>query len=419
MTYPLLPNFLAKFFSLSCLTLFLEHTNCSGRKMSRSIARSWAVSLLFALSCTVLIDSANAGVIQQRHSSSNGAKFPSYLQSVWHTRNLDAPKMSAEEAMAYYFPHMNEGCSTGMGGNGGGDGGSSSGGGNGGSGGGGSGNGTSGGNSTVDYALRNYNTISGVYNLTVYPKNLPLFLNETDIGLPFFNENVTGRVTPLGNFSGYEDNIEYFWGLAPVPVDPSTAAISQAVVTQFSSGCPEVAASTVELTVTNVVGPNNGTFITKLKERAFWRFDSNGLIIAYDAWIPNLQQFVGKLDEPSVAIYPGGAYSPNATSQAVTEAQICELQAEFCTGDNQVYDSVNDCLGTLQSKTYGTYDETWGDNVPCRRIHVLLTPIRPAVRSGYNITIACLLTFVVGSLRSCRPHRRWQMRRRRLQRRLF
>jgi hypothetical protein len=271
--------------------------------------------------------------------------------------------MTPEEAMNYYFPKRD--CSTT-----GDDGGSNP------------GNGTDGGGEPVpgNWSIRNYNTVSSVYNLTVYPKNLPLFLNQTDIGLPFFNENVTGRVTPLGNFSGYEDNIEYFWGLAPIPVDPSTAAISEAVVTHFTSGCPEVASSSVELTMTNVVGPKNGTFITKVKEVAFWRFDTNGRIIAYDAWIPNLQNFVGRLTNPSIQVYTGGAYAPNATDMAVTEAQICQLQAQFCTAGNQVYTSVDECMATLMSKPYGSYDETWGDNVACRRIHALLTPLRPAVR---------------------------------------
>jgi hypothetical protein len=338
--------------------------------MSHFSLRTWVVSLLLTLSSTVIFNGVDAGIIR-RHDD-NGSKLPPYLQSYWHTKHLDAPKMTPEEAMDYYFPTLKQDCPTG--GNGG------NGGGGGGGGGNNPGNGTDGGGGTPNnWALRNYNTISSVYNLTVYPKNLPLFLNQTDIGLPFFNENVTGRVTPLGNFSGYEDNIEYFWGLAPVPVDPSTSAISRAVVTHFTSGCPEVASSTVELTVTNVVGPNNGTFITKLKEIAFWRFDSDGRIIAYDAWIPNLQNFVGKITDPSIQVYTGGAYAPNATDMIITEAQICQLQAQFCTAGNQVYTSVDECMATLMSKPFGSYDEGWGDNVACRRVHVLLTPLRPAV----------------------------------------
>jgi hypothetical protein len=354
--------------------------------MSHFSLRTLVVSQLWMLSCTVIPNSVDAGLIR-RHDN-HDAKLPPYLQSYWHTKHLDAPKMTPEEAMNYYFPTLKRDCPT-DGGGGGGDGGD----------GGGSnpGNGTGGGGVTDpvpgNWSIRNFNTISSVYNLTVYPKNLPLFLNQTDIGLPFFNENVTGRVTPLGNFSGYEDSIEYFWGLAPVPVDPSTAAISQAVVTHFTSGCPEVASSSVELTVTNVVGPSNGTFITKLKEVAFWRFDTKGRIIAYDAWIPNLQNFVGKLTDPSIRIYRGGSYTPTPTDQAVTEAQICQLQAQFCTGGNQVYASPDECMATLMSKPYGSYDEGWGDNVACRRVHALLTPLRPAVRN--SLVHVCVISSLI------------------------
>ncbi|KIV98946.1 uncharacterized protein PV09_09331 [Verruconis gallopava] len=341
---------------------------------------SLALALLLACSYDVKSNSANAGLMRRKNhdGSHDGFKLPPFLQSHWHTKHLVAPKMTAAEAMDYYFPLLRRGCPSDGGDN---DDNPDSGGGNS------PGNGTSGGGVPEpvpgNWSIRNLNTVSSVYNLTVYPKNLPLFLNETDIGLPFFNENVTGRVTPLGNFSGYEDSIEYFWGLAPVPVDPSTAAISQAVVTHFTSGCPEVASSMVELTVTNVVGPNNGTFITKLKQIAFWRFDTTGRIIAYDAWIPNLQNFVGKITDPSVGIYSGGGYVPSTTDMTTTEGQICQLQAQFCTGGNQVYSSVDECIGVLMSKPYGTFDEAWGDNVVCRRVHVLLTPLRPAVHCAH------------------------------------
>lgn len=362
---------------------FLSIVNCTlgGSKMSHFSVRSWAVALL-TLSITSLSQNAEAGLIR-RHEHDDGTKLPPYLQSEWHTKNLAPSKMTADEAMNYYFPTLTkrtDDCPPegGAGGNGGGTtppdpptnppG----------------GNGTDPGGEVPEpvpgnWSIRNYNTVSSVYNLTVYPRNLPLFLNQTDIGLPFFDANVTGRVTPLGDFSGYEESIEYFWGLAPVPIPPSTAAISKAVLTHFTSGCPGVASSTVEFTVTNVVGPLNGTVITKLKQVAFWRFGDDGRIIAYDAWIPGLQNFVGKLMDPSVKIYTGGAYMPNETHVLDTVGQICGTQAQFCTGGNAVYGSIEECVGTLLQKPFGIYDEAWGDNVACRRVHVLLTPLRPAV----------------------------------------
>lgn len=344
--------------------------------MSRFGVSALAVALL-TLSSALLPQKVDAIAIR-RHDH-DGTKLPTYLQSEWHTRTLGAPSMTVEEAMDYYLPLLKRTVDCPPAGNGG------------------TGGNTttppppdSGGNNTTpggelpepvpgNWPIRNFNTVSSVYNLTVFPKNLPLFLNQTDIGLPFFDVNVKGRVTPLGDFSGYEDSIEYFWGLAPVPIEPSTAAISKAVVTHFTSGCPEVASSTVEFTVTHVVGPQNGTVITKLKQIAFWRFGANGRIVAYDAWIPGLQNFVGKLMDPGSGIFKGGAWAPNETHILETAAQICGTQAQFCTGGNQVYSSTEDCISTLLQKPFGIYSEAWGDNVACRRVHVLLTPLRPAV----------------------------------------
>ena len=86
-----------------------------------------------------------------------------------------------------------------------------------------------------------------------------------------FNEKATGRITPLGNFTGFVDSIEYFFGLVPTPDPPAYLAISAADVVSFTSGCAEVAASVVYLTISvyNPGAPNHGQFRTKLKQVSF------------------------------------------------------------------------------------------------------------------------------------------------------
>jgi hypothetical protein len=83
-----------------------------------------------------------------------------------------------------------------------------------------------------------------------------------------FNGEATGRITPLGNFTGFVDSIEYFFGLVPTPEPPAYLAISAADVVSFTSGCAEVAASVVYLTISvhNPGAPNHGQFRTKLKQ---------------------------------------------------------------------------------------------------------------------------------------------------------
>jgi hypothetical protein len=59
-----------------------------------------------------------------------------------------------------------------------------------------------------------------------------------------------------------------FVGLAPLPSGvPPNGAFINATLVQFTSGCPEVAASTVYFTV-NTINPDNttGPFITALKQ---------------------------------------------------------------------------------------------------------------------------------------------------------
>ncbi|KAJ7864457.1 hypothetical protein B0H14DRAFT_3107548 [Mycena olivaceomarginata] len=224
---------------------------------------------------------------------------------------------------------------------------------------------------------RNKHTIQKIYDLTVFPANARI-INEGASAVPdgLFNTNATGRVTPLGEFFGFQDSIEYFFGLAPLPSGiPPNGAITNATLVQFTSGCPEVAASTVYLTV-STINPDNtpGPFITALKQTAFWRFDRHGAVLEYEAWIPSLDRFVSAVN--GVDFY--GPESMNGTIQG-----ICGQQAQTCVGNNTVYNSVEDCIATLSAKPFGRLDEAWGDNIVCRSIHVLLTKFRPEVHCAH------------------------------------
>lgn len=57
-----------------------------------------------------------------------------------------------------------------------------------------------------DWSARNLDTIRTIYNLTVYPNNVPI-ITSGGASLPpnLFSVNATGRFAPVGEFEGFED----------------------------------------------------------------------------------------------------------------------------------------------------------------------------------------------------------------------
>ncbi len=96
------------------------------------------------------------------------------------------------------------------------------------------------------FQKRNYDTVLSIYNTTIYPNN-QAFLTQGASAIPpnLFSPNATGRITPLGNFSGFEDSVEYFFGLTTPIQPPLYDTWTSARLSAFTSGCPEVAASVV------------------------------------------------------------------------------------------------------------------------------------------------------------------------------
>ncbi len=225
------------------------------------------------------------------------------------------------------------------------------------------------------YSKRNFNTISKIYNLTVYPNQVPIF-NGGGAAVPdgLFNQDVVGRVDPVGNFTGFEHSIEYFFALSPLPRgNPAKAAITSYKITEFSSQCRDVASSVVYLycSVVDPGGPDDGKVLPPLKQVAFWRFDEHGAVLKYDAWIPNLNSWVEATTSAFIA-------DPQFRAESIQ--QICGGTQQICYGANAQWNSVEECIVTLSQKNYGSYDEAWGDNIVCRSIHLVLSQVNPDVR---------------------------------------
>lgn len=103
---------------------------------------------------------------------------------------------------------------------------------------------------------------------------------------------------------------------------------------------------------------------------AFWRFDDEGAVLHYDAWLPDLALYTDKLY----------GVDPNPSSKALVIDGLCTQAQSVCTGANQQYNSTAGCVASMTAKPYGSWDEVWGDNVVCRTLHLLLAKIRPEVR---------------------------------------
>ncbi|KAI3392403.1 hypothetical protein diail_5730 [Diaporthe ilicicola] len=228
-----------------------------------------------------------------------------------------------------------------------------------------------------DFQQRNLDTISKIYNLSTYPNNLA-FLEGGEAVIPagLFSEEVTGRITPIGNFTGLHDTVEYFFALTPDPAPPTYATWTNATITHFVSECAEVAATVVYGKTMGVNASVPATYqklVSTIKQVSFWRFDDAGAVLKYDAWIPTLQQWWNTTHD--VAHYP--------VDETLVRNQLCQATQSKCTGANKQWDSLDQCVTNLSQKPMGTFDNLWGDNVWCRALHVRLTPIRPEVHCAH------------------------------------
>lgn len=119
------------------------------------------------------------------------------------------------------------------------------------------------------FAERNLDTISKIYNRTTYPTVLELLAKGSASVPPgLFNANAKGRITPVGNFTGFDDSTEYFFALSPIPVAPLYETFVSAKVTHFTSGCPEIAASVVNFRtgIYHPGSPDDGKYVTTLRQ---------------------------------------------------------------------------------------------------------------------------------------------------------
>ncbi|KAK8163054.1 hypothetical protein BKA80DRAFT_274382 [Phyllosticta citrichinensis] len=226
-----------------------------------------------------------------------------------------------------------------------------------------------------DYYDRNLKTVQAIYDLTVYPNNVPIATEGVSRVPPgLFAPDAKGRVTPVGRYTSFAESVQHFVSLAPLPPAlPARTGIYEAEIVSFVTGCPEIAASVVYLrtghvdpeTAVHTPGPQD----TTLKQVAFWRFNEEGLVVRFEAWIPSLAIWT--------SISSGIDYNDKTVQRGTIVQQLCPQIQQRCTGPNQQYDSVEDCVTRLSSIPFGDFDEVWGNNVVCRVIQLIPTAASP------------------------------------------
>ena len=107
---------------------------------------------------------------------------------------------------------------------------------------------------------------------------------------------------------------------------PNYNTFTSVSIHSFTSGCPEVAsyATYLNATVVNPQARNNGAYISTLKEVAYWRFDNEGAVMYYDAWVPNLSLWV--------ALYSGVDFTNLVVQKAAILTNFRPQIMERCMG---------------------------------------------------------------------------------------
>ena len=239
--------------------------------------------------------------------------------------------------------------------------------------------------------------VTTLYQNLLYPT--PLLINSgrlpvTDL---FDSTNVGGRVTPLGQFPGFESAREYFYGLAAttrvenisfVSLVASGAKVGVQVNIFFCTQAQPCAGGPV--------GMKEGYGYT-LTQTGFFTFNGADRIIAFDLSILNL----GAAEDPATS-----------ADQEVQIQQTCALltvvpnpqdggpgtcgptfadpvsYAKTNPLSNYQFDpsagAFANCVGFMHSIPFGSWNRANSNTFVCRELHSLLTLYRPSVHCPHT-----------------------------------
>jgi hypothetical protein len=237
--------------------------------------------------------------------------------------------------------------------------------------------------------------IRELYKDLVYPAPVAIISGSQKVDHIFEQAHVRGRVTPVGQFPGFEAAVEYFYGLASAP----GLRVANVTIDSLIAGDDKVA---VKVNIFFCQLPDGGCDPTQLNgpssftltQTGFFRFNSDNKIISFDLSIQNL----------------GAAFDPATDAARLKNIQqTCALltigfSTEFPATCPTTFDDPSDypsdflfnptlpqplrafenCVGYMRQIPYGSWNRANSNTFVCRQIHSLLTPIRPEIHCPHT-----------------------------------
>ncbi|KAJ3730818.1 hypothetical protein C8R42DRAFT_17556 [Lentinula raphanica] len=195
-------------------------------------------------------------------------------------------------------------------------------------------------------------------------------------------EDVVGRIDVTTTFVGQELNTEYLFGLF---VEGASETSTQLIgsPSSYTTQSLVVEPPNVAVSLVNQLHYPTINSYFPLQIDLFIAFDDDMKIISYDAILRRWSEFFTYL---TPLIVPQIATELNSTSTNSTELitmktanDVCEMSTQYCTGENQVYDSNDACMEFMTNIEFGNPWEGGMDNGWCRYIHKNMVKYRPEV----------------------------------------
>lgn len=196
------------------------------------------------------------------------------------------------------------------------------------------------------------------FQLELYPNAQQLLAGEIPFPDDLLAPNITGRVTPLGNFYNFTQAFEYLFGFSGNPAYKYTA---YNITDIFCSGNELYIRAVFTLEANQFI---YGTFYEVYTGR--YKFNDENLSEYVEAYIPDL----GKL----FVIPP--AEQPDVTLE-LCEAVVATGLCNSINDPTGYYTDVNDCVAFMNSIDFGTFYQLSCDCVVCRIFHAVLAQYDP------------------------------------------